>query len=67
VFLVFEYCPHDMGKLVDSMPQPFHESEVKCLMTQVGVVGARVGWGRGRREMWKWGTGGRERKGWGWD
>lgn len=36
VFLVFEYCPHDMGKLVDSLPKPFHESEVKCLMQQVG-------------------------------
>ena len=36
VFLVFEYCPHDMGKLVDSLTKPFHESEVKCLMQQVG-------------------------------
>ena len=36
VFLVFEYCPHDMGKLVDSLAKPFHESEVKCLMQQVG-------------------------------
>ncbi|KAL4422316.1 hypothetical protein ABPG75_008513 [Micractinium tetrahymenae] len=35
VFLVFEYCPHDMGKLVDSLPKPFHESEVKCLMQQL--------------------------------
>ena len=35
VFLVFEYCPHDMGKLVDSLPKPFHESEVKCLLQQV--------------------------------
>ena len=35
VFLVFEYCPHDMGRLVDAMRQPFHESEVKCLMQQV--------------------------------
>ncbi|EFN52944.1 hypothetical protein CHLNCDRAFT_32311, partial [Chlorella variabilis] len=35
VFLVFEYCPHDMGKLVDSLPKPFHESEVKCLLQQL--------------------------------
>lgn len=35
VFLVFEYCPHDMGRLVDSMPRPFHESEVKCLLQQL--------------------------------
>ncbi|KAI7842421.1 hypothetical protein COHA_004060 [Chlorella ohadii] len=35
VFLVFEYCPHDMGKLVDSLSKPFHESEVKCLMQQL--------------------------------
>lgn len=35
MFLVFEYCPHDMGKLVDSLSKPFHESEVKCLMQQV--------------------------------
>lgn len=34
---MFEYCPHDMGKLVDSMPKPFHESEVKCLLQQVGL------------------------------
>ena len=33
---MFEYCPHDMGKLVDSLSKPFHESEVKCLMQQVG-------------------------------
>jgi hypothetical protein len=26
-----------MGKLVDSMPKPFHESEVKCLLQQVGL------------------------------
>jgi hypothetical protein len=49
VFLVFEYCPHDLGRLVDALPQPFHESEVKCLMQQVGgwvgKVGARDGGG----------------------
>lgn len=35
VFLVFEYCEHDLGRLVDTMPHPFHESEVKCLMRQL--------------------------------
>ncbi|PSC68206.1 cyclin-dependent kinase G-2-like isoform X1 [Micractinium conductrix] len=35
VFLVFEYCPHDLGRLIDSLPKPFHESEVKCLMQQL--------------------------------
>lgn len=35
VFLVFEYCPHDLGKLVDSLPRPLQESEVKCLVEQV--------------------------------
>jgi len=45
VFLVFEYCPHDMGKLVDSLAKPFHESEVKCLMQQVGGGGGRGGCG----------------------
>ena len=35
VFLVFEYCEHDMGRLLDSMPQPFSEAAVKCLMLQV--------------------------------
>lgn len=44
VFLVFEYCPHDMGKLVDSLPKPFHESEVKCLMQQVRGPGAVRAW-----------------------
>ena len=34
VFLVFEYAPHDLGRLVDSLPAPFQESEVKCLMLQ---------------------------------
>jgi hypothetical protein len=28
VFLVFEYAAHDLGRLLDSMPTPFTESEV---------------------------------------
>ncbi len=35
VFMVFEYCEHDMGRLLDTMKQPFSEAEVKCLMQQV--------------------------------
>ena len=35
VFLVFEYCAHDLGRLLDTMPRRFHESEVKCLLKQV--------------------------------
>lgn len=35
VFMVFEYCEHDMGRLLDSMPRPFSEAEVKCLMQQL--------------------------------
>lgn len=36
IFLVFEYCEHDLGRLVDSMPRPFSQSQIKCLMLQVG-------------------------------
>lgn len=35
IFLVFEYCSHDLGKLIDMMPRPFSQSEVKCLMLQL--------------------------------
>ncbi|CAK0782912.1 hypothetical protein CVIRNUC_006107 [Coccomyxa viridis] len=35
IFLVFEYCTHDLGQLVDAMPRPFSPSEVKCLMLQL--------------------------------
>lgn len=37
IFLVFEYCSHDLGRLVDMMPRPFSQSEVKCLMLQVSL------------------------------
>ena len=36
LFLVFEYCEHDLGRLIDSLPvggsQAFTVSEVKCLV-----------------------------------
>lgn len=35
VFLVFEYSQHDLGRLLDSMPSPFSESEAKCLAVQL--------------------------------
>lgn len=35
VFLVFEYAAHDLGRLLDAMPAPFSESEVKCLARQL--------------------------------
>ncbi|GLI62072.1 hypothetical protein VaNZ11_004630, partial [Volvox africanus] len=40
VFLVFEYCDHDLGRLLDSMSggsgrRSFSMSEVKCLMRQL--------------------------------
>ena len=37
IFLVFEYCEHDLGRLLDSMPRPFPEAAVKCLMQQVHI------------------------------
>ena len=33
--MVFEYCDHDLGRLLDTMARPFSEAEVKCLMKQV--------------------------------
>ncbi|CAE7203969.1 Cdk10 [Symbiodinium sp. CCMP2456] len=35
VFLVFEYCEHDVGALLDLMERPFSEAEVKCLTLQL--------------------------------
>lgn len=35
VFLVFEYCEHDVGALLDLMERPFGEAEVKCLVLQL--------------------------------
>ena len=35
VFLVFEYCEHDLARLIDSMPAPFSEGEVKCITQQL--------------------------------
>lgn len=35
VFLVMEYCEHDLGNLVDNMPIPFLENQVKCITLQL--------------------------------
>lgn len=35
VFLVFEYCEHDIASLIDHVRHPFPESEVKCLLLQL--------------------------------
>jgi cyclin-dependent kinase 10 len=36
LFLVFEFCEHDLGRLVDALPRPaFSLSEVKCLVKQL--------------------------------
>mmetsp|Transcript_28855 Transcript_28855/g.35517 ORF Transcript_28855/g.35517 Transcript_28855/m.35517 type:complete len:337 (+) Transcript_28855:273-1283(+) len=35
VYLVFEYCEHDLGKLLDTMERPFTESQVKGIFVQL--------------------------------
>lgn len=35
VFLVFEYCEHDVGALLDLMERPFSQAEVKSLVLQL--------------------------------
>lgn len=35
VFLVFEYCEHDLSALVKTFRQPFNEAEVKSLLLQL--------------------------------
>lgn len=42
VFLVFEYCEHDLGQLLDSMPKPFHPAEVKSIIHQVQSVASQM-------------------------
>ena len=40
VFLVFEYCEHDMAALADNAKTPFSEGEVKRIMLQLLSAGA---------------------------
>jgi cyclin-dependent kinase 10 len=35
IFLVFEYCEVDMVKLIDRMPRPFSDSEIKGIIVQL--------------------------------
>lgn len=35
IFLVFDYCSHDLATLIDRMTRPFSESEVKRIMLQL--------------------------------
>ncbi|XP_012558761.1 cyclin-dependent kinase 10 isoform X1 [Hydra vulgaris] len=35
IFLVMEYCEHDLAGLLDNMLTPFTESQVKCLLIQL--------------------------------
>ncbi|KAF3785349.1 hypothetical protein EJ110_NYTH28198 [Nymphaea thermarum] len=35
IFMVMEYMDHDLKGLMDSVKQPFNQSEVKCLMLQI--------------------------------
>jgi len=35
IFLVFEYCEHDFGGLLDRIDRPFSEAEVKTIMLQL--------------------------------
>ena len=35
VFLVMEHCDQDLGELVDTLPIPFQEDQVKCLTLQL--------------------------------
>ena len=35
IFMVMEYCEHDLATLLDNMAAPFSPSDVKCLMQQL--------------------------------
>lgn len=35
IFLVMEYCEQDLASLLDNMPSPFSETQVKCIMQQL--------------------------------
>eukprot|EP00730_Choanoeca_flexa_P018115 TRINITY_DN8791_c0_g1_i1.p1 TRINITY_DN8791_c0_g1~~TRINITY_DN8791_c0_g1_i1.p1 ORF type:complete len:411 (+),score=66.10 TRINITY_DN8791_c0_g1_i1:34-1266(+) len=35
VYLIMEYCEHDLATLIDNMPTPFPEPAVKCLLQQL--------------------------------
>lgn len=35
IFLVMQYCEQDLASLLDNMPSPFTETQVKCLALQM--------------------------------
>ena len=35
IFLVMEYCEQDLASLLDNIPTPFTEPQIKCIMLQV--------------------------------
>ncbi|KAL3860711.1 hypothetical protein ACJMK2_010797 [Sinanodonta woodiana] len=35
IFLVMEYCEQDLASLLDNMPAPFSETQVKCILIQM--------------------------------
>lgn len=35
IFLVMEYCEQDLASILDNMPNPFNEAQVKCIALQV--------------------------------
>lgn len=41
IFLVMEYCEQDLASLLDNMPAPFTEAQVKCIALQVRKAAVR--------------------------
>lgn len=35
MYLVMEFCEHDLARVLDNIPEPFNESQVKCIMLQI--------------------------------
>jgi serine/threonine protein kinase len=35
IFLIFEYCEHDLQSLLNKFKHPFNEAEIKCLVLQL--------------------------------
>ena len=33
-----EYCEQDLASILDNMPNPFTEAQVKCIGLQVGLI-----------------------------
>lgn len=44
IFLIFEYCEHDVGALLDLMERPFSPAEVKCLVLQLLQAVSHLHW-----------------------